>query len=278
MKRILGSCFCVIFIIIFVANLVNINKMKHTDFFLSVKKENSDNFTEKKSNPDLCYQISGNEKYLLFRQNIYKMNETGKLKKIIRNAQNFLVMEDKIIYCTVMDVNGNKICVCDRNGKQTEELCENVDYFTVENDSNLITMISHVQAWTLAQIDLKSKKLNIIDTSFSVSTKYGCFYEDQFIGTGDYTLDTVNIKTGEADRLADFYGKKRAYAQVTSVYVHNEVLYYGLSALKEKDKEYTGLWKLDLSTGKSSKITDGEVWDIDFVGNTCYMNDTHIDI
>lgn len=162
----------------------------------------------------MCYQTLSDYKYFMYHRNLYKINKRGKIKKIINDVQNFLVVEDSIIYCTVMDASGNKMCVCDLDGNHVEEMCDNIDYFTVGSNSNLITVISHVEDWTLAQINAKTKKINILDTTYSVSTKFGCFYKDEFIGTDDYTLDTVNIETGEADRLTDFYGRKKAYAQV----------------------------------------------------------------
>lgn len=278
---VLGGFVLILIIVLMLHYFLNfyyINEMKRSDIFLSIKDEIGENYSEKKNNPDLCYQSLGYYKYLMFRQNLYKMDKKGKIRKILNDVQNFLVIEDKIIYCTVMDMYGNKMCVCDLNGRHKEELCKNVDYFSVGGDNNLITAISHVQDWTLAQINIESKKLNILDTTYNVSVKIGCFYEDQFIGTDDYTLDAVNIKTGKTDTLAEFYGEKMAYARVTSIYVHKGILYYGLQALKDKDDTYTGLWKFDLSSRKSEKIIDGEVWDISFVGDKCFVNNEVIKI
>ena len=40
----------------YIMNLYNINKIKRSDIFSSIEEQNDENYSEKKSNPELCYQ------------------------------------------------------------------------------------------------------------------------------------------------------------------------------------------------------------------------------
>ncbi len=241
---------------------------KQSKLYLYMDKMDQDTYSEKRNNPESCYQVANGYVYWLDGGNLYRITPKDiKIEKVITNVCSFLVTPQCIYYCTEVGTFGNSLRRCDLDGENIEMLYSNVDVCTVGEEENVLLLSGHIENWTIGEYQLKDKQFKEIEVDSSLSYEQTCFCDGKFIYADTYDISSVDVKTGKAKELWSLYDEVEALARTTCIYVHENKIYYGIKGVKEKSKSVTGLWVMDLDGKNKQQIRNQEVNSICFVGD-----------
>lgn len=253
--------------------------LKTSSLYPYINKVETDTFLDKINNPESYYQTINGNIYFLERGNLYKTSIGGnRMCRVISydlpSIRSFFVTEESIFYCTEIGTEakelGNTLRRCNLDGSNEEILYKNVDACTML-DENTLLLSGHLEWWTLGTYDLKNKQFKEIKIYGTVDPEKICFHDNLAICAYTYNIRTVDIESGEVEELWSLYDDYEALAEITSLYVYDDKIYYGVKATRKKANSVTGLWRMDFDGKNQEQLTKEEVFEICFVGGECIV-------
>lgn len=248
--------------------------LKTSSLYPYINKVEADTSSDKINNPESYYQTINGNIYLLERGNLYKASiGDNRMYRVISydlpSIRSFFVTEESIFYCTEIGTeakgSGNTLRRCNLDGSNEEILYKNVDVCTML-DKNTLLISGHLESWTIGTYDLKNKQFREIKIYGTVTPKKTCFHDNLAIYSYTYNIRTVDIESGEVEELWSLYDDYEALAEITSIYVYDDKIYYGVKATRKKASSVTGLWRMDLDGKNQEQLIKKEVYEICFVG------------
>jgi hypothetical protein len=246
--------------------------LKETGLCPYIEKMETDTSTEKKNNPESCYQTVNGKIYIIRQGDLYKATiGNDRMYKVISDVRSFFVTDDFIFYCTEITSSGNALHRCNLDGSDDEILYKNVDACTMLEE-NVLLLSGHIEQWTLGKYDLNNNQFTEIELEGNVSPKKTCFHDNLVIYADTYDISTVDKNSGEVTELWSMYDDYEALAKVTCLYVYEDKIYFGVQATSKKTNSVTGLWKMDLDGKNQTQLTKEKANDICFVDGKYIIN------